>query len=111
MGIFTSPDTLADEVISLGDPLFGSTVTALHITHESLNDNGQIAIFYQLATDAPGIARVDPRAIPRTRHSRTTRLWPRGSGLYATTQRRVGDILSTQHGAGTESRVSAGRAR
>ena len=64
LGIFTGPDPLADEVISLGDPLFGSTVTALDITHESLNDSGQIAFLYELADGRTGIAVANPRAIP-----------------------------------------------
>lgn len=62
-GIFTGPDPLADEVISLGDSLFGSTVTDILIRDESLNDAGQIAFFYELADGRTGIALADPRAI------------------------------------------------
>jgi PEP-CTERM motif len=63
-GIFTGPDALVDEVISVDDPLFGSTVAELLMGEGSLNDTGQIAFFYELADGRTGIARADPLAIP-----------------------------------------------
>lgn len=58
-GIFTSED-LVNAVIKQGDSLFGSTVSAVHMTREALNDNGHIAFRYQLANGRGGIARADP---------------------------------------------------
>ena len=63
-GIFTGPDPIADEVISSGDTLFGSTVVGAVTFKESLNDAGQIAFIYQLADERRGIARADPLVIP-----------------------------------------------
>jgi hypothetical protein len=63
-GIFTGPDALVDEVISVDEPLFGSTVAELLMGEGSLNDTGQIAFFYELADGRTGIARADPLAIP-----------------------------------------------
>lgn len=41
--IFDGPDPVANKVISVGDKLGNSTVQALFISHEGLNDQGQIA--------------------------------------------------------------------
>ena len=63
-GIFTGPDPLADEVISIGDTLFGSTVTDIFIQSDSLNDTGQLAFLYGLTDGRRGIARADPQVTP-----------------------------------------------
>ena len=63
-GIFTGADPLADKVIRVGDPLFGSTISELFSLNESLNDSGQIAFFYSLSDGRFGIARADPLVIP-----------------------------------------------
>src|SRR5688572_26155245 len=62
-GIFTGPDPVADKVIGIGDPLFGSTLTNFSIFSEALNDAGQIAFFYVLANRRTGIALADPLVI------------------------------------------------
>jgi hypothetical protein len=64
-GLFTGPDPFADEVIGIGDALFDSTTMgAVSIAPDSLNDTGQIAFFYELADGRSGIARADPLAVP-----------------------------------------------
>jgi hypothetical protein len=64
-GIFTGPDPSLDAVIRIGDPLFGSSVTALGFWREGLNNAGQLAFSYRLADDRSGIARADPlTAVP-----------------------------------------------
>ena len=57
-GIFTGPDPLADKVIQIGDPLFGSTLSFI-VTY-ALNDNGEIAFRYNLANGISGIAVARP---------------------------------------------------
>jgi len=63
-GIFTGPDPVADEVIRLGDRLFGSTSTRLIMAPDGLNNSGQIAFFYFLDDGLSGIALANPRAVP-----------------------------------------------
>jgi len=63
-GLFIGPDPVADEVISVGDPLFGSTLRRLILPAEGLNNNGQIVFLYELANGLGGIALANPRAIP-----------------------------------------------
>jgi hypothetical protein len=58
-GIFTGPDPVADKVIRTGDPLFGSTVTAVNFEH-GLNDAGQIVFLAELADGTRGVFRADP---------------------------------------------------
>src|SRR4029453_13660293 len=61
-GIFTAPHLVPDKVIRTGDPLFGSTVSAVGRISQlpnatfDINDNGQIAFRYELANGAYGIA-------------------------------------------------------
>lgn len=56
-------DMLAnDKVIMTGDTLFGSTVTALSIDRESMNNNGQIVFWARLANGIQGIYRAEPEA-------------------------------------------------
>jgi hypothetical protein len=57
-GIFVGPDPVADKVIGIGDPLFGSTVTALGLNQGSLNDRDQVAFTYGLANGQSGVAVV-----------------------------------------------------
>ena len=56
-------DMLArDKVIMVGDTLFGSTVTALSIDRESMNDKCQIAFWAKLASGVEGIYRAEAGA-------------------------------------------------
>jgi hypothetical protein len=59
-GIFTGPDPVADKVISTGDLLFGSTVTALGVSRVGLNDAGEVAFRAMLSDGTIGIYRADP---------------------------------------------------
>ena len=58
-GIFTGPDPVADEVISVQDPLFGSRVVQLWRS-PVINNAGQIAFGYRLADDRVGVALASP---------------------------------------------------
>ena len=44
LGIYSGPNPIGDKIISMGDPLFGSTVADFALNPVSLNDVGQIAI-------------------------------------------------------------------
>lgn len=59
-GIFTGADPVADKVIAIGDPLFGSTVTSLGFSDKGFNDAGQFAFLAQLADGSSGIFIADP---------------------------------------------------
>lgn len=59
-GVFTGPNPLTDQVIRTGAPLAGSTVTALQMFREGLNDEGQIAFHATLADETERIYRADP---------------------------------------------------
>ncbi|MEQ9481163.1 DUF7453 family protein [Coleofasciculus sp. F4-SAH-05] len=59
-GIFTGSDPIADKVIAIGDPLFGSTITSLGFSNKGFNDAGQIAFSAQLADGSTGVFRADP---------------------------------------------------
>lgn len=59
-GIFTGSDPVADKIIAIGDPLFGSTVTRLAFSNKGFNDAGQIAFSAQLADGSTGVFRADP---------------------------------------------------
>lgn len=61
-GIFTGPDPIADKVIGIGDQLFGSVVTRLVVSRNSLNDHGEIAFFARLADGRDVIVRACPTA-------------------------------------------------
>lgn len=61
-GIFTGPDPIADKVIGIGDQLFGSVVTRLVVSRNSLNDHGEIAFFARLADGRDVIVRACPAA-------------------------------------------------
>ena len=49
-----------EKVIGIGDPLFGSTVTSVFMKTDALNDAGQIALIYRLATGVRGVAIATP---------------------------------------------------
>jgi hypothetical protein len=57
-GIFTGPDVVADKVIQVGDPLFGSTfgLTSTLIGPRAMNDHGDIAFIYFLNDGRTGVA-------------------------------------------------------
>ena len=61
VGIFTGPDA-ADQVIAVGDPLFGSVVEEFFLNGSRLgfNDRGQIAFVARLADDRNVVVRADP---------------------------------------------------
>jgi hypothetical protein len=54
-GIILTDGTTFSNVISLGDPLFGSTVASID-SKFSLNDRGDVAFYYQLASGRRGVA-------------------------------------------------------
>jgi hypothetical protein len=58
-GIFTGDDPLADKVIAVGDPLFGSVLASFHF-FKGFNDEGQVAFRATLADGRTVIARADP---------------------------------------------------
>ena len=53
-GVFVGPDPIEDRVLAVGDPLFGSIVSELF--SGDINDLGQVAISYELASGVRGIA-------------------------------------------------------
>jgi len=68
VGIFDGSDPVANKVIAVGDKLGNYTVQQLFVSHDALNDSGQIAFDATLA-DASGniteqIFRADPVAVP-----------------------------------------------
>jgi len=59
-GIFTGADAVHDKVIAAGDALFGSTVSALGLYRDGLNDDGTVAFYYSLASGVEGVAIAVP---------------------------------------------------
>jgi hypothetical protein len=59
-GIFYGSNPVTNRLIAVGDPLFGSTVTALNIGSFGLNDLGQLAFYYNLADGRNGLALATP---------------------------------------------------
>jgi hypothetical protein len=55
-GLFTGPDPEEDRVVTVGDPLFGSTVAAVTFRSAGLNEAGDVAFSYQLTNGRRGIA-------------------------------------------------------
>ncbi|MDQ3439629.1 MAG: hypothetical protein M3478_04705 [Planctomycetota bacterium] len=53
-----------EKVIGIGDPLFGSTVTSVFMKTDALNDTGEIALIYRLATGVRGVAIATPVSEP-----------------------------------------------
>ena len=60
LGVFSGPDPVTDRLISIGGPLFGSTIVDFALNPVSINDIGQIAIRVRLADDRQFIVRADP---------------------------------------------------
>jgi hypothetical protein len=58
-GIFTGPDPVADKVIAVGDPLFGSTVADVQF-YRGMNDAGQIAFYAGIVGGPSGIFLAEP---------------------------------------------------
>jgi hypothetical protein len=59
-GIFVGPDPDEDMVIVTGDPLFGSTLSLARLGINALNDDGEVAFFYELVNGRRGIAVATP---------------------------------------------------
>ena len=65
-GLFTGPDPVADKVIIMNEPLFGSTLVAFDGANTQSpgnidgNDQGQVAFHYKLADGRQGIAVATP---------------------------------------------------
>ncbi len=72
-GIFIGGDPVADKVIAVGDPLFGSTVNTLGF-FRGINNRNEIVFNYTLADGRDGIARAQltPPATPLSVVSRKT---------------------------------------
>ncbi|MFO0591356.1 MAG: choice-of-anchor tandem repeat NxxGxxAF-containing protein [Polyangiaceae bacterium] len=62
LGIYAGAgaDHVRDAVLSIGDPLFGSTVVELALNPVSINQRGQLAIRIRLANTRQLIVRADP---------------------------------------------------
>ena len=60
LGVFSGHDPIADCLLSLGSPLFGSTVAEFVLNPVSINDAGQIAIRVTLTDRRQFILRSDP---------------------------------------------------
>ncbi len=60
LGVFSGHDPIADCLLSLGSPLFGSTVAEFALNPVSINDAGQIAIRVTLTDRRQFILRSDP---------------------------------------------------
>jgi hypothetical protein len=58
--IFTGRDPLGDSILSLGAPLFGSTIVDFALHPVSINHVDQIAIRLKLANDMQYVLRADP---------------------------------------------------
>jgi hypothetical protein len=58
-GVWTTRD-LANPVIKVGDPLFGSAVTTLKLSNRAINDSGEVAFSYELSDGRHGVARATP---------------------------------------------------
>lgn len=63
LGIFVGPDPEADCILTLGSPLFGSTVADFALNPVSINSHGQLAIRVRLADDRQFILRADPLSL------------------------------------------------
>jgi hypothetical protein len=59
-GIFTGANPHAHKVITVGDSLFGSSVTKLDFFREGLNDRGSVAFLATLADGTQSVVRADP---------------------------------------------------
>jgi hypothetical protein len=59
-GVFTGPDPVADKVLATGDPLCGSTVTAVNFQRYGINASDQLALAVELADSRELIVRAEP---------------------------------------------------
>ena len=59
LGIYVGPDATADRLLSIGDPLFDSTVADFALNPVSMNHVGQVAIRLELASQMQVIVRAD----------------------------------------------------
>ena len=55
-GIFLGPDPVADKVIAIGDPLFGSTLSAFFFDRGLSDDGSRLAFAYRLSNGVEGVA-------------------------------------------------------
>ena len=55
-GIYAGPDPVADEIIRVGEPLFGSTATNV-IFSRGLNNHNEVVFYFELADGRSGIAK------------------------------------------------------
>ena len=63
-GVFTGDGVTTNEIIGLGDMLFGSPITGFGISPTALNDSGQLAFYYSLANGTSGLALATPTPEP-----------------------------------------------
>ncbi len=63
-GLFTGSDVVADKVIAPGDSLDGSTVVRAVISLHSINANGQVSFWAELADGRSGVYRANPPLAP-----------------------------------------------
>jgi hypothetical protein len=63
-GVFTGPDPVADKVLAIGDPLCGSTVTAVNFQRYGINASDQLALAVELADSRALIVRAEPSTGP-----------------------------------------------
>ena len=60
LGVYSGSDPVADKIISIGDPMVGSTVADFALNPVSINDCNQLAIRVALASGRQLIIRADP---------------------------------------------------
>jgi hypothetical protein len=60
LGLFSGPDPVADRILAIGDPLFGSTVIDFAANPVSVSAAGHLAIRVSLKNGRQLILRVDP---------------------------------------------------
>ena len=65
VGIFTGSDPDADSVIRTGDELFGGVVKSVRFSQGGLNDNGELAFYYQMTNGSVGLAVASPGQLTR----------------------------------------------
>jgi hypothetical protein len=59
-GLFTGPEPSTDEIIAIGDTINGSTITAINLSPQALNNAGQITFLVQFADGTNAVYRADP---------------------------------------------------
>ena len=63
-GVYTGSDPVSDKVLAIGDPLCGSTVTAVYFHRYGLDSLGRLALAVDLADARRLIVRADPTTGP-----------------------------------------------